>query len=509
VVRPAHREQELTLNNAVLQPARFRVAGRDIAYEYVLLAAVSLLAAVLRFYKLGEWSFWLDEVITVDASAFLADWPLTRLPIYLVLTRVSLDLFGSGEWNARLAPAVAGVLTIPVLYFPTRRLFGPAVALLSALLLALSMWHVHWSQSARFYTLLLLFYNLGLLLFILGFKERRLPYYVAAVLFLVLAVRERTTGLFFAPVIAFYLATVWLLVPGNRLRRYRRVLLPLFGLGVVLGLYDLALFFLQLPGSLFGDVWHTFVGHRNQNPIRLSLAIVYQIGAPLLVLGTLGGAYLSLKWTPRSEPSSNSQSSFRQLLAPHNLQIKDNVLYYVLVGAIVPPILLAILSLVMFAVDRYIFVTLPFWCLLGAVTLKEVAGHSRRLAAALLLALLLMSVGQLVLYYEVQNGNRPAWRQAMAVVAQRQEPGDLVLSTTPPVARHYLDGNVRDINHAPREWFQSGRGRVWFVVDDSIGWVEPGLYDWIRQNAALVEIVDVAIPGRSLAIRVYLYEPGT
>ena len=35
-------------------------------FNYGLLLLITLLAAALRFYKLGEWSFWIDEIYTIN-----------------------------------------------------------------------------------------------------------------------------------------------------------------------------------------------------------------------------------------------------------------------------------------------------------------------------------------------------------------------------------------------------------------------------------------------------------
>ena len=34
-------------------------------FEYIFLVVVTLSGAFLRFYKLGEWSFWVEEVHTI------------------------------------------------------------------------------------------------------------------------------------------------------------------------------------------------------------------------------------------------------------------------------------------------------------------------------------------------------------------------------------------------------------------------------------------------------------
>jgi mannosyltransferase len=495
----------------VAHAAGREVAGRLIRHEYLLLAAVTLLAAGLRFYRLGEWSFWIDEIITVTASAYIADWPLTRLPLNLVFTRVALELFGTAEWSARLAPALAGVLAVPALYVLSRRLFGPAVALTAAVFLALSPWHLFWSQNARFYTLLLLFYNAGLLLFLISWREKRPVYALLGFFLLVVAARERSTAFFFVPVLVAYLAYLWLTAPGRQLAINRRLLLPMFGLVAAFGVYDLSLMLLDRDGSLTASIWRTFVGSQNQNPLRLALSIAFQIGAPLLCLAAVGGLSLlrpGARGRGQGAEGRGHDSGWIAAIVGRVRRV-DPAVAFVVTGAVLPPLLLVLLSLFMFTVDRYVFMTLPFWCLLAALALKALAGsHGRRLAAALLLVLVLISVGQLVLYYQFQNGNRPAWRQAMAVVAQRWAPGDRVLSTTPRVAQYYLGDEVRDINNFQPQLIQSHQGRTWFIIDDSLGWVKPALHDWIRQNATLVEVLDVALPGKSLAIRVYLYEPG-
>ena len=40
--------------------------------QYLLLAAITLLAGALRFHKLGEWSFWRDELITISHAQNIA-----------------------------------------------------------------------------------------------------------------------------------------------------------------------------------------------------------------------------------------------------------------------------------------------------------------------------------------------------------------------------------------------------------------------------------------------------
>ena len=137
---------------------KIRTSLENIKHQYLILAVITLLAAALRFYKLGMWSFWVEEFHTVRHTAAIdsIESILGSLrAIYYILNKPVFLLLGETEWTARALPVVFGVLAIPLTYWITRRLFGFSIAILAAFLLAISPWHLYWSQNARFYTLFL------------------------------------------------------------------------------------------------------------------------------------------------------------------------------------------------------------------------------------------------------------------------------------------------------------------------------------------------------------------
>ncbi len=71
---------------------------------------------------------------------------------YSLLAGASVRLFGMSEWALRLPALLLGAGAVYCLWRFVREFAGPAAALLSALLLALSPMHVAWSRSARGYT---------------------------------------------------------------------------------------------------------------------------------------------------------------------------------------------------------------------------------------------------------------------------------------------------------------------------------------------------------------------
>jgi len=169
----------------------FTVIEKNPLYTTIALAAITLLAAALRFYQLGAWGFWIDEIYTINrALGGVASDAFTN-PLSFRLIGLALASLGTDEFNARLLPAVIGVISIPVFYFPIRRLFGTTTALLAVLLLAVSPWHLHWSQNARFYTALVLFYGLAELFFFFWMESDNLWYLLPTGLFFGLAILER------------------------------------------------------------------------------------------------------------------------------------------------------------------------------------------------------------------------------------------------------------------------------------------------------------------------------
>src|SRR6266487_3843944 len=158
---------------ALISIARPDVFLSSMLAEFSLLAGITLVAAVLRFYKLGHWSFWGDEIFSVGFQEDGFNYSFLRRSLAGSMIHLATTTFGTSEWSARLFPALIGMISIPILYFPIKRLFGVSIAILASGLLAVSPWHLYWSQNARFYTLLLLFYTLSLLYLAICLEEDR------------------------------------------------------------------------------------------------------------------------------------------------------------------------------------------------------------------------------------------------------------------------------------------------------------------------------------------------
>ena len=117
---------------------------------------MTALAAALRFFALGEIppGLYHDEAFNgLDALRVLAGhWPVYfaanrgREPLFIYLIAATVGLLGRTPGALRLAAALCGTLTIPATYLMARAWFNRRVALLSAAILAIMLWHVHLSR---------------------------------------------------------------------------------------------------------------------------------------------------------------------------------------------------------------------------------------------------------------------------------------------------------------------------------------------------------------------------
>ena len=448
---------------------------------FVSVVPITLIGALLRFYKLGAWSFWGDEMFTVSGHEDGFNYNLIRKSLSLALIQGVVDLRGLNEWNARLVPAAIGVITVVVFFFLARKLFDIPTALLAASLLALSPWHLYWSQNARFYTALLLFYSLCLFYFYLGVEEDNPRYLLLCLIFLGLAVKERLLALFFLPVILFYIFLLSSLhFDKPRGWNYRNV--ALFIMSGVLG----SLFFIGPYLLNLGD-WMSVsgFGFSNNSPFWLAGGFAYYVGLPVICIGGTGGIYLIMQ--------------------------KSRVGLFLFLNAVVPPFILFVISPFHYTANRYIFISLTSWLLLAAVTvvmiIKNLNWPVKLSALGVLFILLAHPISEDALYFLKQNGNRDNWSAAFAYVQSHAKPGDMVVSGNLQLADYYMSLPSISIDQIHVNEFETIDNRIWFVEDMTSAQKYPEIDSWFTQNARLVSLYDVYFQARNFSMRVYLYDP--
>jgi mannosyltransferase len=478
------------------QPIK-RLNGKSLSLEnnlplqITLLIGVTLFGAILRFIKLADWSLWVDEIVTMmnarsvfqgvlsDPSVILR--VLFRESLSDVLIYIPLKLFGMTELNARMMPALIGILSIPLLFFAIKKLTDAATAMLVVSLLSISPWHIEWSQNARFYMPLLVLYTLAILAFFFGIEKDKSWYLGLSLFLLYLATRERLFALFYLPVVIGYFLVLQLLrfekPAGFRVRNILLVtIVPL-----VLGLFFGGRFVAE-PSD-----WVSDFSYVTADPLFIFSLFVHYVGIPIICLGVVGALYLVFK--------------------------KDRLGLFLALAALVPLLAVMVISPFQFTSTRYTFITLPAWLMLASFTaltfLSQAQGKAKILAVGGILVILASPIFSDYLYFRYENGYRANWKAAFELVERRKAPEDLVVTPAISLGIFYLGPQqgkqVYDMFKIDQNFIATSDQRVWIVNNRRK--IEPSLQNWVEQNCELIEVFDVQVGVETKEMRVYLFDP--
>jgi hypothetical protein len=380
------------------------------------LLGITLLAAFLRLYRLGEWSFWVDEAHTFrDATSPIETFQqshVMRYPLSFLLLRGLLDVLPStGEGWLRLPFAFFGIASVPALAFVARGMVGRIAALIAALLLAISPWHIYWSQNCRSYAMVSFLSVLAMGAFFEATRRQSLLLALATVFLTVLAgLCHPSSYLMLGVFLVFSLSR--LLTTGSAKADAVRTPLERWLPWLIL-LTVVAMVPLIVSGiSYFARAKPDF------SLAHLVQTTVYFVRAPLIV-AALGGFLWQLHQGQRTA-------------------------FFLLCWIAAP---LAVLATGMFKVTaQYAFYTLPAFCLLAGSAVRGYVAHitastnmARVMRTVPLLILAADALGYAVFYFTNQHGDRPNWR-AVRDWIEREPGGDrLVLTTNGPSLCYYLD----------------------------------------------------------------------
>lgn len=134
---------------------------RAVDTRWVELTALLVILAVggfFRFFRLNP-AFFDDEVYSLDVAEHsvgnilrLLERSDTHPPLSYLLLHFWVQAFGTSEAAVRSMAALFGLATVLMLYLLGRALWGPAVGLVAALLLAISRFNIDYSHDNRMYS---------------------------------------------------------------------------------------------------------------------------------------------------------------------------------------------------------------------------------------------------------------------------------------------------------------------------------------------------------------------
>ena len=215
----------------------------------LILIVIIVLAAFLRFYKLGvnpPGLYWDEAAFGYDAYSLLktakdhhgrtlplffesfGDW---KLPGYHYLLVPSIAVFGLSEFAVRFPSAFFGTSTVFVFYFVIKKLtensplkfslfdsskirsrifnFQFSIAHLSALMLAISPWHIQFSRGGFESTAGLFFVTFGLYIFLVGLGKKGILLLTFAFLLFTLSMYTYHAYRIFTPLLVISLIFIY------------------------------------------------------------------------------------------------------------------------------------------------------------------------------------------------------------------------------------------------------------------------------------------------------------
>jgi hypothetical protein len=389
------------------------------------LLAILALAAGLRFYKIGAWSFDVDEIGTLieDRIAFSGEqypeepeYPQQYgrlpkiLPLGYAIQHVGYLIFGRSEETSRLLPAILGTATAAAAYLLLRAASGQATALITALLVAMWPAHLLFSQDNRFYSAATLFAFLCMSVGALVQETSRRIIPLAIVVLGIAALLSHTIA---GGAYALALAGIFV-----RSLVTRRAVSP-FSAGVLsagIAVLGLILIFYVLP---LARNWNA-TADWGDSPAAALVGTVNRIGWPVVLLALLG----AVTTLADSKPAN----------------------WYWLGCFLALWIVVCLAPLRMVYSARYSLpLALPVFVLAGhaiATIYTLLCTRSRLAAVAWVAASLSLDVPSLLSYYA--DGSRPDFRGGIQYVVAHWQPGDCVcyLGGRKHALDYYASANV-------------------------------------------------------------------
>jgi hypothetical protein len=461
-----------------------------------------VVAALLRFWRLGDWNFEATEMFTLRDSLrprFTNPRPLSYLlNYYLVRPIIPLDEFG-----LRVLPALFGVLAIPALFGVSRRLIGSRAAMLGALALTVSGLHIYYSQFARYWALVFLLCAVYPFAVFLGIRERNRRALIVGVVTAVLAALAHPVSVLLVggPI-------VWLAAGSLRPSTFRQ----LWARPGVRWASLLALVVLVLVAVRFVPVLQDWITMHDKNP-----------GSGQFLHRNKPNGVKQLVYLAAFAESLSIPVALAAVTGIYLLwREKDRVLAsYLMSLALFPIAFLTLISARTPVSQFYLVPTLPVFFIGAGVFLDRLfdvdwKAHPRWLLPAMV-TVMALTAGAPTLISQYLNGRRFDFRGVAQWLQGRMATGDLIFSDQPMVLAHYLpEVKIDKLRTAPalREALgtlqQPGRGgTLWIVAPQPAHTFrtdlkEGGLASWIYDHCELRNTVGVGrVDFRQQYLQVY------
>ena len=409
---------------------------------------ILFLGFLVRIFKLGKDGLWIPEakVVSFSQSSIkdMIGYSDFYRPLYLLLARIWISFFGANETSVRFLPVIIGVMGIYFIYRIGVILFDKSTGLISALLLALSAFHVYFSRQGKGVSVLLV--SLCLISFMVMIKiirENKIRDYFLNIFLHIMILLAHPFGIF------------WLLTQNaccfvsGQTKYLKRWLASMLILSIVLipwymfimsfnpgehaaNFYKPSLLiFIQIL-EVFSCGGSRIVGAGEGYAISKARMIAPWILTAIFLLFFVSESVLSFK---------NKSAAGTQKLNQDSTRIKAMLLVWM----ILPIVLTYLYSIIIRPIywPRYVIYAAPAYYLIIGRFIAKIKLKKR---IVILLSIVILSCFALRnVYFPERSGN---YRQGIEFLKKNLSPGDTIIVSPAemmPVVWYYLEYNDHQI----------------------------------------------------------------
>ncbi|MDD5568018.1 MAG: glycosyltransferase family 39 protein [Candidatus Omnitrophica bacterium] len=451
---------------------------------FLLISLILFLALFLRLHTLSQKSFWYDEACSLQfavnqISAIFSDHYLTR-PLYFIFLQIWTSISGIGEFVSRLPSVIFGFLSVLFIYYLGKELFEKKTGIIAAFLLAVSYYHIAWSQQARNYSLLVFLCIISSLTYILAVKRGRLFGFCVYFIFAILAVLTSPIAIL---LFLFQIAILFKIIHiGKKSWSIASFLVTIPVFALIFLLYRFRNYVFEdlhaagLPGVNISRIWELFNVFSSGGGYVAQGATAHQAGSSVVFLSIIIGILFLVFY-------------IYGVFAGFWNKRKSTA--YCLGWFWVPFLVLILLGLFGFNCfsPKYMIFALPAYYLIIARGIAFLSSKVILLIA--LMGIILSSYFHLSFYYNPPDYS--SWREAAAYVEKYIRGSDrIIIIPSPQITpfwlyyKHFsgdfssigngINGKVRLVNGTWRKEFYDGRNLVTGIGLD-------GVKAFIRENA--------------------------
>ncbi|MDP8266591.1 MAG: glycosyltransferase family 39 protein [Candidatus Aceula meridiana] len=451
--------------------------------QLIFLTIILLIAMYFQIHDLDQESFRSDEGFSVMTSHLSLSKIIQKTsldvhpPLYYFILHYWMEWLGDSEYSTRLLSVVFGFLLIFMVYRLGCLIFDKDVGLLGAFFVALSKFHIKYSQDARGYSLLAFLAVASMHSFIKLFKkENRNIDYLGYIFFSTLLIYTHIYGLFIIIAQNIYFIVLCYFSKWKRNFCFKKWIF-----------LQTTLFILFLPwvrvfiGQVFRIQGHYWI--RDPSILTTFRFLIIILGSrSLLFLFSVLILFALVRL--RNKDELFFKKSFSESSNPCHSNNKLTFFeknFFLLMWILTPMVLPFIISKISTPIyhHRYLMAASPAFFLLAARGMVNIRKYSKYVGLSLLFIIISFSLLEINEYYDKVKKHQ--WREAAYYIESKAKTQDLLLFNAgfcretafayysrraditrrsfPPKAIFANEGNIRNLDPIIEPY-----DRVWFIL---------------------------------------------